>query len=287
MASTSPHASVLRRALRTNDEIHALFGKLGSEEHPRGRLLSAYRQARNAISGNVDNPTALAAILAQLHAEVERAVIDILALAGELGTGQALGDLRAYDLPEITQRSLTTEQQGLRATLAVLEGQITGVQALASQTGDEALIIGDANRVGVLTPGPVKSEAARWTTAAALASYWLSVNGSLRQASQEDQYLKQAIAAIDERTTETCLRVNGQTQQIGDKFKLTGTPRFADELDAPPFHEYCRTAQALVHVEDAEDELTQEIRGASQAELKAREDGSRQVIHPAFSFSGR
>ena len=50
----------------------------------------------------------------------------------------------------------------------------------------------------------------------------------------------------DERTTETCLRVAKQRQPIGKPFRLTGSPRFSDEMQRPPFHHRCRTVPRLV-----------------------------------------
>lgn len=102
------------------------------------------------------------------------------------------------------------------------------------------------------------------------------------------QWRKQAIAAIDERTTDCCLRVHGQIQLLDAPFKLTGTPRFADEMKSPPFHLYCRTVQAL-YVEEFEVQgvTTDDMRDAARTELKAREDGSRKEIHPAHATSRR
>lgn len=106
------------------------------------------------------------------------------------------------------------------------------------------------------------------------------------QASQ--QWRKQAIAAIDERTTDCCLRVHAQIQPMDAQFQLVGTPRYADEMKAPPFHDYCRTVQVL-YVEEFEvvGVTTQDMQSAAQAELVAREDGSRQEIHPADATSRR
>ena len=69
--------------------------------------------------------------------------------------------------------------------------------------------------------------------------------------------------------------VHGQTQPINKPFRLRGTPRYADRIMAAPFHDYCRTASALVLAEDARDETTQTMRAAARAELIAR-DAARQ-----------
>ena len=103
-----------------------------------------------------------------------------------------------------------------------------------------------------------------------------------------ERWRKQAIAALDERTTDCCLRVHGQIKDLDEPFHLTGTPRFADEMQHPPFHWFCRTVETL-WVEQFEQAgiTTKEMRAAANAELKAREDGSRQEIHPASATSRR
>jgi hypothetical protein len=103
------------------------------------------------------------------------------------------------------------------------------------------------------------------------------------------KYWKQAIAAIDERTTDCCLRVHGQIQPLDKPFELSGTPRFADRVMNPPFHWYCRTATALYRPEMEETGLTtDELRDAARAELAARAaTGTRREIHPASGTSRR
>jgi hypothetical protein len=70
-------------------------------------------------------------------------------------------------------------------------------------------------------------------------------------------YKKQAIAAIDQNTTDCCLRVHGQIQPLDKPFILEGTPRYADKVDAPPFHwnailagEMCMTSNGEMPIEN-------------------------------------
>lgn len=58
---------------------------------------------------------------------------------------------------------------------------------------------------------------------------------------------KQAVAAIDDRTTDCCLRVHGQITDLDEPYKLTGTPRFADAMMFPAFHWRCRTSSVAYH----------------------------------------
>ena len=105
----------------------------------------------------------------------------------------------------------------------------------------------------------------------------------------ESRLQKQATAAIDERTTDCCLRVHGQIRPMGKPFKLTGTPRFRDEIDRPPFHWYCRTASALyLPVFEKVGLSTSLMRRAAIIELEAREQDPKRVeIHPAHATSSR
>lgn len=124
-----------------------------------------------------------------------------------------------------------------------------------------------------------------WTAATALGQTYYEAG----QSQSEQRWRKQAVAAIDERTTNCCLRVHGQIQDLDAPFHLTGTPRYADYKQHAPFHDFCRTAEAL-HLEVFETVgiTTREMRDAARAELEARErTGTRVEIHPANAVSRR
>lgn len=136
-----------------------------------------------------------------------------------------------------------------------------------------------------------ESQRGLWTTATA-------ITGTLYQAGQSQmassghsagqRWQKQAIAALAQNTTDCCLRVHGQTQELDQPFILVGTPRYADEIQSPPFHDFCRTGQSLYLVQfETMGVTTDEMRSAAQAELTAREDSSRKVIQPAHATSRR
>jgi hypothetical protein len=61
------------------------------------------------------------------------------------------------------------------------------------------------------------------------------------------QMQKQAVAAIDDRTTDCCLRVHGQIKALNEPYELRGTPRFADEIMFPAFHWRCRSSSVAWH----------------------------------------
>lgn len=82
---------------------------------------------------------------------------------------------------------------------------------------------------------------------------------------------KQAIAAIDNRTTDCCLRVHGQITDLDQPYKLTGQPRFASEMMFPSFHWRCRTSSAAYHPAFEENSrlTTAGMRDDARAQLSA------------------
>ena len=125
-----------------------------------------------------------------------------------------------------------------------------------------------------------------WTYASGLISAYLA---SMNQLVTAVEYKKQAIATIDERTTDCCLRVHGQIQPLEKDFKLTGTPRFADKVPDPPFHWYCRTTEVLYNEKFEEFGITTAtMRDAANSELEARATTrKREVIYPSHATARR
>jgi hypothetical protein len=115
------------------------------------------------------------------------------------------------------------------------------------------------------------------------------VRAGVRRAGAGNEFMRQAVAAIDERTSDCCLRVNGQVVGMDEPFQLSGTPRYADALLNPGFHDYCRTSVVLVRRSEADDELSQRMRTAARDELQARgpDGGNRKRISPATATSRR
>lgn len=124
-----------------------------------------------------------------------------------------------------------------------------------------------------------------WQYAIGLAALYLSKVNEREEAT----FQKQAIATIDENTTDCCLKVHGQIKPLDEPFHLTGTPRFADYLQNPPFHWNCRTSVALYH--EAFEEFgipTEEMVDAANAELTARmKTGKRVPIYPSHATARR
>lgn len=279
------HEQAVRVALRSGDELKRLIDRLGTQDAPRGRILAAYRQARRAMR-QAQNLTTVLDVLRELRATVEDVMRATLASAALAGLDQARVELAVHGLPN-TVPPYRTEQE-LAAAMAQYDAQAAAVQATWAATGDMAQIVGDGERVGILTPAPIIREGARWLGIAMLMATAAATTEMLQRTRRQEDFMRQAVAAIDERTTDCCLRVHGQVVGMNQDFHLTGTPRFAEYLRNPPFHWYCRSSTALVRREDANDPLSQQMRSAAALELGTRAaTGTRVEIHPADARSSR
>lgn len=273
-----PHADVAYRAMQTNEDIRRLIAKLGTTDNPRGEIMTAYRQARRDAPAAIESPALLNAVFDNLADSVSSTSNDVLAQALDIGLLQATGDLSAYglDVANLSADDLDIEAM-IAGIIAVVELQRQ--QTLTAYTTgqlNEDYLVGDGTRVGLLSPAPVVKEGSRWSAAAVAFAFSSMIQAALGRSSTP-LYQKQAFAAIDRRTTNCCLLVNGQVQRIDADFILTGTPRYADRQPWPGFHDYCRTATGLIHSDDIGDDLTREIEDASQAELDFRADINGQI----------
>lgn len=261
----TPHERAVAAALDADNELRRLFAQMGNTEHPRGRILRAYRQARRAM-GQQSTPAVVVDILTELRATLAGVMRQLLDQAAAAGAAQAATNLAAYQLPDGPDDYQPEDEWA--AWMAAYDAQAAQVRGLALTGADAAILTGDDSRAGALTPAPILTEGARWLAIALGAGFTHSIESALLPS--RATYLRQAVAAIDDRTTDCCLRVHGQTVPFNRPFRLTGTPRFADEIMWPPFHWYCRTAVALVRPEDSEDDLTRSMRASARREQANR-----------------
>ena len=272
--AVNAHLAAVRGAERSSRELARLFGRLGTVEHPRGRILAAYRNARRGLRDVFGRGVTwslqveVGEVLNGLRSEVRGVAVELLMAAYDLGAEQGERGLAARGVgPSGGGARVRNLGPAMEAWVGVVNQQAAAAGAVAAAGGEVELIVGDESRGGILQPGPVVREGARWLTAAMVQGWWGAVGGSVQPG---PGWYKQAIAAIDERTTDCCLRVHGQAVPMVDKFKLRGEPRYADEQEWSPFHWYCRTSIALVTADEIEDELTRRMREAAEAEIARR-----------------
>lgn len=289
--SRAEHERAIASALVTGDKLLTLFEALGSKLQPTRGVWAVYGMARQTLAGHLHDTRTVNRTLAQLR-ETAHAIAEKNILAAvRAGERQAARELAIYDVGGRGAGDGETDKLIDAAMLALdaeLDAQLAQVRALAMTGADEVLILGDASRVGILRASDWVSVVIAWLTNVAAAAYSKNIESAAQNARSDGEWMKQAIAAIDARTTDCCLRVSGQTVPLKGKFKLTGTPRYADEMDGPPFHAYCRTATALVRAQDAQDDLTRRMQDSAQAELLARANNDKRPYQfPVDAFGGR
>lgn len=175
---------------------------------------------------------------------------------------------RARTLAELS-RLMATGMEPEKVALELFSERIVNGRASAWRAGKSSLATGE--------------QIALW------GAVWGAVGVLFGGLESEMRLERQAIAAVDEVTTDCCLRVHGQRVAQDQPFHLTGTPRFADYVHSPPFHWNCRTAMAIYHVMmESVGVTTEEMRDAARSELQARaRTGRREEIHPAHATSRR
>lgn len=281
----------IRQAERDNRKLKSLFGRsIGSKAKPRGAILSAYRQGRRQIAqllkGNASD-IEVSNALSDFSLNVSVIIDDAVRQAIELGKASSVAQLAAYadeGVSFLASRQSPNLQLFTASPRAAIERQMAVIRGLIASNASIEEIVGDDVRLGVMQPAPVQRDTANFTAIAAAAgfSYWL--NGSQPETRPQSVFMKQAIAGIDERTTDCCLRVHGQVQPIDKPFELRGTPRYADKVQNPPFHNYCRTSTAL-YMEQWDDGLTEQMRQAARLETEARDKANYKAPHPANAFT--
>ena len=295
--------------------------KMTSVEEAYLRAVDAKRrEARRAWLDIVTRDGVSRAAVGQMQAEVQALRREIVGLGREAGreirrtvgnyTRKQVDMAKRAGLQTVETIQLEASNSGIQREgeeafltsspvwLDTLESNLDVVAARLRLAGaDEAAILARLVNEGVgdgraslwrTTGNAAQLEETRdvWTYATGLIAAYLT---TMNQLVPTVEYKKQAIATIDERTTDCCLKVHGQIQPLEKDFKLTGTPRFADKVPDPPFHWYCRTTEVLYNEKFEEFGITTEkMRDAANAELDARATtGTRETIYPSHATARR
>jgi hypothetical protein len=282
----NPLEKAISRAAVDNKELKDLISQMGTSEDPTGYVHVAYRNAKRAMFKAVVEPDAIGAVtevLDQLKTSITSELKWQMRAAQQIGMASALVQLDAFGIAVPSDRTSAGEAQidaALDAALANLNGQEDAIRAMLLTGVDDAMITGDDDRQGVLQVGTLTAAIAFWLAALMNDAFDWTVDLHGR----DRGFRKQAVAALDARTTDCCLRVHGQVVDLKSKFHLTGEPRYADYLDSPPFHWYCRTSQIL-YLPEYDDGLTAWMQGSAKKVLDERANGQRIDRHPADAFS--
>lgn len=280
----NPLQQAVRSGVRMNDKVGDLFARIGTSSHPQGDVYQDYTHARLALEAALakDNPLpavrdVLRNLRRQLNSDVSAAFTD----AAGLGQEEASRQMRFYQTRGRGSIRLTEQtDNALSAVLSKFDAQSSAITALVLSQADPLQILGDEDRTGVFSVNEVASAAAHWGTY----MVWTAFDTQVSQGNSDQAvFKKQAVAALDARTTDCCLRVHGQIRELDEPFDLTGTPRYADQIDWPGFHWYCRTSGVL-YQEQFDDGLTEKMRDGSNFFLREREAGRTPDNYPVDAF---
>lgn len=232
------------------------------------------RQTRRALLEIVDRSGVSRPAVAAMQKE-----IDVMAKAVSNLAGVASGEVKKTVVNYTTKQIEVAKKVGLVDTVNIapivaagapvvkdlIESTMTNESAWVSQLQTSLQVQAAKLRIADASPEEITNRLLSETLADGRSSVWAAASNAAQteettnlwnmagglmgayiflfnETEPDVNYQKQAIATIDERTTDCCLKVHGQIQNIDDPFILTGTPRFADEMQDPAFHWYAIVA---------------------------------------------
>ncbi|HCR71213.1 MAG TPA: hypothetical protein DIW23_07210 [Anaerolineae bacterium] len=287
MSKNNPLEKAIRSSVKMNETIGTLFRETGTIQEGKGFVVTVYKNANRALPQALKETNvrfAVRDIVSELKQTLNSNLRSVLNDSIDSGIEESARQLRFYNIQTNTKnipKDLSKQvDTALEVIMAQVDSQASAIQAaLITDAVDNTIITGDEDRQGILRPSDILSVATFWIAALIWDSfsYWALQNqGGTR-------FSKQAIAGLDARTTDCCLRVHGQVQDLKGKFKLTGTPRFSDYLSWSPFHWYCRTAITL-YLPEYDDGLTKRMKDSARYVLTQRANGKTPDQHPADAF---
>lgn len=280
----NPLEQSIRSAVRTNKKIADLFDQLGNKENPNGVVTAAYRSAQRAMATALGerNPVLGARqVFADLRTSLQAGVVSVLDESFTYGLEEATRQLGYYGIENVNSYSNNSDKtNAMGVLLAELDAQEAAIIAMLNADIDPVRITGDEDHKGMLQPGDVLAAGIFWITAL----LWGGFQGTVTGNSKGFEFKKQAVAVLDRRTTDCCLRVHGQIVPFDGEFTLTGHPAFADKLEWSPFHWYCRTSIVLYN-KNYDAGLTERMRQSADYVISQRSQGRVFDQSPADAFA--
>jgi hypothetical protein len=283
----NPLLNAINTAVRANETLGDFFGYLYTKDDPNTIIAAAYRNAMRAMTSALQDADRLPAVHDTLEVfknTLADSIKAVLRSAQEAGIKNAADQLKGYGVKAANPGQLVLGlvdelNVAMKAITAEIASQQATIEAIALAELDTALITGTQDRTGILRPSPVAEAAAFWITNLFHDSFGFTVSNS----GGVMGFRKQAIAALDRKTTDCCIRVHGQIQPFDTDFYLTGTPRFADRLAWSPFHGRCRTSIAL-YLAKFDDGLTDQMLQSAEILKAERAQGLYIDRGPANAF---
>lgn len=278
---TNPLELSIQSAVKTNLYLGELHDRLGSKDHPDGLVTSAFSNARRAMTTAIIEPDPLNAsrdVLKGLRQTVRTGSSELFRFAADYGQEEAIRQLEFYgvDVKPLPAGEITKGVANAnKAVLAELDAEIAAIEAMILAGLDPTLILGDGEHGGMLLSNSLLLLITFWLTAL----LW----DMFGKTSNKFSYDKQAVAVLDGRTTDCCLRVHGQIVPFDKPFILDGTPRYADALDWSPFHWRCRTSIVLYN-QYFDNGFTERMTEGAKHVLDQRSNGIKWDQDPANAF---
>ena len=267
------HRKALEVAVEAQTDLTRILSSMGSRVRPDGVIYSAYSRARRLISANAQDKSAVEDIIANFRESIEAQIAALINAGADLGYDSADKSTEIYGLR--TPKGSRGELPAIRRTeaiaiaMGIVDTQLNSTRLLiASGNDDPETIIGTDQQPRHFNPAVTAREVSALVPALMLSAWDLYVSYAVTERGLPFDFYKQAIAALDNRTTDTCIGVHAQYQPVDDPFILGG--EFPGEKLYPPFHYWCRTVTALVLAQDVEDEMTELMRESALTIARAK-----------------
>ena len=276
-------------------DLERLFAKyLGSAQHPRGAVLTAYRVAIAALKDVYRRASPrlefeIRDVLETLRMTLQGIAREAVNESAMLGAASAQAQTAAYQRAGVMiapARQLADVEALTAGWVATSTGQLEAVATMAAAGAEQGMV------EAALAPAHIQRDGSRWIAGAAASGFgsWIQgreMPGIAAEPMEGEITQYQAIAAIDGRTTDNCLAVSGQIRNAGEPFHLTADPRpWGNELEWHPFHWHCRTSVALYQPE-WDDGVTEELRELSRNEKARRADLNEQIRDVKYALVKR
>lgn len=272
-----------QQARATDRELGVLFGRyIGTQAHnPRGRVLTAYGTARRAMlevlgSERASRQWEALGVVRALRQQLADVGAVAVPLAEELGRASARAQVEAYieaggeNYP--AARDPIERGTVLQGWNTAVESRLAPIETLIATEADPGLIVSEeGGRLGALQPAPFQTDAAYWLAFVAAAAFAAWVWGRGGRQAERVPFRRQAVPAVDDRTTPCCLDVarRGQVVRFNEMFDTPEPPAYDRRQMWTPFHEWCRTSVVL-YLEEYDEGITERLQDAARGELARR-----------------
>jgi hypothetical protein len=220
----TPHEQSVEAANAANAALLDVFAALSVDS----AIYNAYSLAIQSLQDRLDDIAYVRLVLNRLVSDVMTEAESLLVTAGNIGATQAQASAAAWGLSRVVVNVRSALVFGLAydAIQSLMDSQSIQTRALIANGGVmPETLLGSDTQIGLLSPGVVSRELARWTVATASAINEEGVTQALAANNQPpSEWGMQVVAAIDNRTTETCLGAHAQVQPLGMPFELHGDP---------------------------------------------------------------